>query len=86
MHWLTMLCLLIVFGMIYGLGHWIWKICQRQAADDQERGEIRDIAETAASDAASCAAVIDKLDILPQRRRLRVVTDKTRGVSTWNWE
>lgn len=87
-----MFSLLIAFGMIYGLGHWIWRlhhtIVTKSSDAAREHDELRRVAEAAASDAASCAAVIDKLDVLPQprRRRLQVVRDEARGVSNWNWE
>lgn len=85
MHWLTMVCVLVLFGMIYGIGHLVWKLWQRQDAAERDHDQTREVAEAAASDAAACAAVIDRLE-RPRRRRLHAVQDKTRGVSTWTME
>lgn len=85
-----MFCLLVAFIMIYGLGHWIWKVHQRLRTKEeeaaQEHAELRKVAETAASDAASCVAVIDKFGTPPKRRHMRAVRDENTGVSTWDWK
>lgn len=90
MHPLTMLCLLIVLFMIVGMGRWQWNECRRRRRFEQsalrDRDEIREVAESAASEAASCAAVIDRIGAPQPRRKLHVVRDSTTGVSTWNWE
>ena len=93
MHWLTMLSILIILGMIYGMGHLLWKLWQRQdatdqrqAATDRKHDQTREVAEAAASDAAACAAVIDRIEAPRPRPRLRAVRDERRGVSTWDWE
>lgn len=84
MHPLTLICLLIAFVLIYGIGHWHWKECRRHRAEEQR---IREVAEAAASDAASCAAVIDKLgNHLAKRRHLYSVRDEKLGVSVWKLE
>lgn len=87
------LYLLIVIGMIYGIGCWLYYECRRRRAYEadaiKDRQQIRAVAESAASEAASCAAVIDKLDTPRPRqtgRRLQAVRDERSGVSTWNWE
>ncbi|MGB3443831.1 MAG: hypothetical protein WBA97_34270 [Actinophytocola sp.] len=81
---LYMLYLLIGFGMIYGLGHWHWSECRRRRDFEldawQDRREIRQVAEAAASDAAACAAVIDRINKpAKSRRHLRAVRDDKRG-------
>lgn len=92
---LHMIATLTIMVMIYAIGHWLYRECARRRAwelkADNDRQEIRDVAETAANEAASCAAVIDKLgtgsEPPPQKRsRLRAVHDDRTGVSTWNWE
>lgn len=85
---------LVIFVMIYALGHWHWKECRRHrraeaAAElDREvatadRAEIREVAEAAEAEAAACAAVIDRIG--RPRRRLHAVRDNKTGVSTWDW-
>ncbi len=78
---LHMLSLLIIIIMIYAVGHWHYRECQRRRIWEdeavQDRWEIREVAEVAASEAASCAAVIDKIGTTePQpNRRLWAVRD-----------
>lgn len=90
MHWLTMFCLVIILLMIFGIGRWVWAIHNRlHTKEDEaalEHAEIRKAVESAASDAASCAAVIDKIGIPPPRRKLHAVRDEVTKVSTWHWE
>jgi hypothetical protein len=90
MHGLMMLCVVITILMIYAVGHWQWKECRRrrqfEADAVRDRQEIREVAEAAASDAASCAAVIDKLGNPPKRRHMHAVRDDNLGVSVWKWE
>jgi hypothetical protein len=82
-----MLILLIIIGMIYGVGHWQWKECRRRRAFEEDalrdRQQLREVAETAASEAASCAAVIERLGKTKAHRKLRAVRDEPHGVSTW---
>lgn len=89
---LHMLCTVIFIGMIYAIGHWHYSECLRRRAwelhADVDRQDIRDVAEGAASEAASCAAVIDKIGTpaAPRRRQLHAVHDQRSGVATWHWE
>lgn len=74
--------LLIITGMIYTIGRWQHRECRRRRAVERaatrDRAKIRGIAEQAASEAASCAAVIDRIP-LTQERRLHLTTDQ-RGI------
>jgi hypothetical protein len=91
MHGLIMFCVVITMLMVYGVGHWQWKECRRRKAFEadaiRDRQELREKADAAASDAAACAAVIDRMENHhPQRRRLHAVRNEQTGVSTWTME
>lgn len=76
--------------MIGAIGWALYRESERRKAADvaaaQDRRDIRRVAEGAASDAASCVAVVDRIDNLPRRPRLRAVRDDATRVSTWHWE
>jgi hypothetical protein len=81
----------INFVLIAAIGSWLYRECRRRRRKDtwdaQDRTEVRTVAETAASDAASCAAIIDRLETNGQpRRRLHAVHDERSGKSSWHWE
>lgn len=54
----------VLAGTIFVIGHWQYRECRRRRAFERaamiDRQAIRDVAERAASESASCAAVIDR--------------------------
>lgn len=84
---LTVPYVLIIAGLIFAMGCWQRHECQlRRRAERHatlERTKIRELAERAASDAESCAALIARIDITPQPRpRLHAVRDDHTGQSS----
>lgn len=85
---------LITTGTTCAMGYWLYSEHRSRLASERDaardRAETRRMVETAARDAASCVAVIDRLsvgDASPSpRRRLHVIRDDRNGVSRWQWE
>lgn len=93
---LTVIFLAITTAMTCGMSGWLYREHRSRRASEQDaaldRAEIRLLAETTASDVASCVAVIDRLGamptttMLPPRRRLYAIRDDKTGISQWQWE
>lgn len=76
---LNIIYLLIMIGMIYAILHWHIREYRRRRAFERQvlrdRKQVREVAERAASEAAACTALLNRLSIIDERH-LRLAPDQ----------
>lgn len=88
---LSALMPVINFVLICVLGSWLyWERRRRRMVEDgytQDIDELHVVADKAASEAASCATVLDRYGACnhASRRRLHAVRNERTGTSSWHW-
>lgn len=71
-------------GLIFTIGFWLY---WERRHNRRDRKETRAVADQAASDAKSCADVLDRLEPTGRKRRaLHVVRDENTGLHSWHFE